>query len=90
MDDNNSRKVNSSKIIKSNKSADEEREDSSSEKPKKKCTICGKWGNYTAENARLRIMTTNSTDQRKQIWRLVGKVNLLLGEFRKLFFKIII
>ena len=52
MDDNNSRKVNSFKIIKSYKSADEEREDNSSEKPKQRCTICGKWGNHTAEECK--------------------------------------
>jgi hypothetical protein len=49
IDDNNSRKVNSSQIIKSNKSADEEREDNSSETPKQKCTNCRKWENHTAE-----------------------------------------
>ena len=42
MDDNGSRKVNSLKINKSNKSADEDVDDSSSEKPKKKCSKCGK------------------------------------------------
>ena len=52
MDDNNSRKVNSPKIIKSNKFADEEREVNSSDKPKQRCTICGKWGNHTAEQCR--------------------------------------
>ena len=38
MDDNNSRKVNSTRQNKSNKSSDEDGEDRSSEKPKQKCT----------------------------------------------------
>ena len=52
MDDNNSRKVNSSKINKSNKSADKDVGYKSSEKPKQKCTKCGKWGNHTAEECK--------------------------------------
>ena len=46
MDDNNSRKVNSTKSNKSNKSTD------SSEKPKQKCAKCGKWGYHTAEDCK--------------------------------------
>ena len=52
MDDNGSRKVNSSKINKSNKSADEDVDDNSSEKPKKKCSRCGNRGYHTAEECK--------------------------------------
>ena len=52
MDDNNSRKVNSSKTNKSNKSAGEDAEANSSAKPKNKCTKCGKWGYHTAEECK--------------------------------------
>jgi hypothetical protein len=71
MDENNSRKVNSSQLIKSNKSADEDVGYNSSEKPKQKCTKCGNLDTTPQKNARPRIMTTSPPDQRKQIWRLV-------------------
>ena len=52
MDDNNSRKVNSLKINKSNKPSDEDAGHNSSEKPKQTCTKCGKWGYHTAEECK--------------------------------------
>ena len=52
MDDNNSRKVNSTRQNKSNKSTDEDSDAQSSEKPKQKCSQCGKWGYHTAEDCK--------------------------------------
>ena len=54
MDDNNSRKVNSTKSNKSNKSTDEDAGAHSSEKPKQKCAKCGKWGYHTAEDCKVK------------------------------------
>ena len=51
-DNNNSRKVSTSKSNKANKSSDEDGEERSSEKPKKKCTKCGKWGYHTADECK--------------------------------------
>ena len=52
MDENNSRKVNSSQLIKTNKSADKDVGYNPSENPKQKCTKCGKLGYHTAEECK--------------------------------------
>ena len=52
MDGNNSRKVNSSQLNKSNKSTDEDAGNNSSEKPKQRCTKRGKFGFHTAEECK--------------------------------------
>ena len=51
-ENNNTRKVSNSKTNKLNKSSDEDGEDRSSDKPKQKCTRCGKWGYHTAEECK--------------------------------------
>ena len=49
MDENHSKKVSSTKFNKSNKSTDEDAENHLSEKARRKCTKCGKWGTHTAD-----------------------------------------
>ena len=61
MDNNGSRKVNSLKINKSNKSADEDFDDNASEKPKKKCSKCGIWGYHTAEECKAKDFDEKSS-----------------------------
>ena len=61
MDDNGSRKVNSSIFNKSNKSSDEDVDDNSSEKPKKQCSKCGKWGYHTAEECKAKDIDDKSS-----------------------------
>jgi hypothetical protein len=84
MDFNNFRKFKSLQLNKSNKSAAEDVGDNSSEKPNKNAQNAGNEDTTPQRSVRRRTIMISSPDQRRQIWLLVVKVNLLLGESRKL------
>ena len=86
MDDNGSRKVNSSKFNKSNKSANEDVDDNSSEKPKKKCSKCGKWGYHTAEECKAKDNDDKSSRSEKANLASGGKAKSSARRVQKINF----
>ena len=86
MDDNNFKKVNSSKFNKSNKSADDDVEENLSAKTKKKCSKCGKWGYHTAEECKAKDNDDKSSRLEEANLASGGKGKSLGRRVQKLIF----
>ena len=86
MDDNNSKKVNSNRSNKPNKSTDEDAEAHSSEKLKQKCAKCGKWGYHTAEDCKAKDIDEKSSRSEEANMASSGKGKSPARRVEKLIF----
>ena len=86
MDGNESRKVNSSQFNKFNKSTDKDAGYNSSEKPKQRCTKCGKLGYQTAEECKAKDSDDKSSKSEEANLASGGKGKSPAWRVQKIFF----